>query len=38
MYIPADRTLRKEYGDGFAKGYRADAQLGTVHELLTRKR
>ena len=24
------RTLRKEYGDDFAKGYRSDAQLGTV--------
>jgi hypothetical protein len=24
------RTLRDEYGEGFAKGYRADAQLGTV--------
>jgi hypothetical protein len=24
------RTLRKEYGDGFAKGYRSDARLGTV--------
>lgn len=23
-------TLRKEYGDGFAKGYRSDAKLGTV--------
>lgn len=23
-------TLRKEYGDGFAPGYRADAKLGTV--------
>ena len=23
-------TLRKEYGDDFAKGYRSDAQLGTV--------
>ena len=23
-------TLRKEYGDNFAKGYRGDAQLGTV--------
>lgn len=23
-------TLRKEYGDGFAKGYRSDAELGTV--------
>jgi hypothetical protein len=26
------RTLRKEYGDDFAKGYRSDAQLGTVLE------
>ena len=41
------RTLRKEYGDDFAKGYRSDAKLGTVmnkekvdslHELLKRKR
>ena len=41
------RTLRKEYGDDFAKGYRADATLGTVlkkekveslHDLLKRKR
>lgn len=24
------RTLRKEYGDDFAKGYRSDATLGTV--------
>lgn len=23
-------TLRKEYGDGFAKGYRSDAKLGTI--------
>jgi hypothetical protein len=23
-------TLRKEYGEDFAKGYRSDAQLGTV--------
>jgi hypothetical protein len=23
-------TLRAEYGDGFAKGYRSDATLGTV--------
>ena len=23
-------TLRKEYGPNFAKGYRGDAQLGTV--------
>ena len=26
------RTLREEYGNGFAPGYRADAQLGTVLE------
>ena len=41
------RTLRKEYGDDFVKGYRSDAKLGTVmnkekvdslHELLKRKR
>jgi hypothetical protein len=41
------RTLRKEYGDDFAKGYRADTTLGTVlkkekaeslHDLLKRKR
>jgi hypothetical protein len=41
------RTLRKEYGEDFAKGYRADATLGTVlkkekadslHDLLKRKR
>jgi hypothetical protein len=41
------RTLRKEYGDDFAKGYRSDATLGTVlrkekveslHDLLKRKR
>jgi hypothetical protein len=41
------RTLRKEFGDGFAKGYRADTELGTIlkkegkeslHELLRRKR
>ena len=41
------RTLRKEYGDNFAKGYRADTQLGTVlknekfkslNDLLKRKR
>ena len=41
------RSLRKEYGEEFAKGYRADATLGTVlkkekadslHELLKRKR
>ena len=25
-------TLRETYGPGFAKGYRADAQLGTVLE------
>jgi hypothetical protein len=25
-------TLRKEYGDDFAKAYRSDAQLGTVRE------
>jgi hypothetical protein len=40
-------TLRKEYGDDFLKGYRADTQLGTVlkkecveslHDLLKRKR
>jgi hypothetical protein len=24
------RTLRREYGSEFAKGYRSDAQLGTV--------
>jgi len=24
------RTLRKEYGDNFAHGYRSDATLGTV--------
>ena len=23
-------TLRKEYGDNFAKGYRSDVKLGTV--------
>jgi hypothetical protein len=23
-------TLRKEYGEGFAPGYRADTKLGTV--------
>jgi hypothetical protein len=23
-------TLRREYGDSFAKGYRSDAELGTV--------
>ena len=41
------RTLRNEYGDGFAKGHRSDARLGTVfdkegvsslHELLKRKK
>jgi hypothetical protein len=41
------RTLRKEYGEDFLKGYRADATLGTVlkkekveslHDLLKRKR
>ena len=41
------RTLRKEYGEDFAKGYRADTRLGTVlkkerveslHDLLKRKR
>ena len=41
------RTLRKEFGDEFAKGYRSDTELGTVlkkkdkeslHELLRRKR
>ena len=41
------RTLREEYGPDFAKGYRSDAQLGTVlrkedadslHELLKRGR
>ena len=26
------RTLRDEYGPEFAKGYRSDAQLGTVLE------
>jgi len=25
-------TLRKTYGDDFAKGYRSDATLGTVRE------
>ncbi len=39
------RTLRNEYGAGFAKGYRSDAELGTVlkregapslHELLNK--
>jgi hypothetical protein len=24
------RTLREEYGPGFAKGYRSDTKLGTV--------
>ena len=41
------RKLRKEYGEDFAKGYRADTKLGTVlkkerveslHDLLKRKR
>jgi len=41
------RTLRREYGDDFAKGYRSDATLGSVlemekvnslHDLLKRKR
>jgi hypothetical protein len=40
------RTLRNEYGPEFAKGYRSDAQLGTVlaregskslHDLLNKK-
>jgi hypothetical protein len=40
------RTLREEYGPDFAKGYRSDAQLGTVleregldslHQLLNKK-
>jgi hypothetical protein len=26
------RTLRREYGDNFAKGYRSDTKLGTVRE------
>ena len=26
------RTLRKEYGPDFAKGYRSDTKLGTVRE------
>ena len=26
------RTLREEYGDNFASGYRSDAKLGTVRE------
>ena len=39
-------TLREEYGQDFAKGYRSDAQLGTVleregfdslHQLLNKK-
>ena len=25
-------TLREEYGQGFAKGFRSDARLGTVRE------
>lgn len=25
-------TLRKEYGDGFAKGYRSDTKLETVRK------
>jgi hypothetical protein len=25
-------TLRKEYGDNFAKGYRSDTQLGTIRD------
>jgi hypothetical protein len=25
-------TLRQEYGDNFAKGYRSDTKLGTVRE------
>ena len=41
------RTLRREYGEDFAKGYRPDATLGSVltrekvnslHDLLKRKR
>jgi hypothetical protein len=41
------RTLRREYGDDFAKGYRPDATLGSVlkkekvsslHDLLKRRR
>lgn len=41
------RTLRKELGDDFAKGYRSDATLGTIlrkegkeslHQLLKSKR
>ena len=26
------RTLRREYGENFAQGYRSDAKLGTVLE------
>lgn len=26
------KTLRREYGDNFAKGHRADSKLGTVLE------
>ena len=26
------RTLRREYGDSFAEGYRSDTKLGTVLE------
>jgi hypothetical protein len=26
------KTLRKEYGSDFAKGYRSDAHLGTVRD------
>lgn len=26
------KTLREEYGDGFAKGYRSDAKLDTVRQ------
>ncbi|MDQ2946124.1 MAG: hypothetical protein M3Y27_09315 [Acidobacteriota bacterium] len=26
------KTLRKEYGDDFAKGYRSDAKLETVRQ------
>jgi hypothetical protein len=26
------RTLRQEYGDNFAKGYRSDTKLNTVRE------
>jgi hypothetical protein len=26
------KTLRHEYGDGFAKGYRSDTKLETVRE------